>query len=57
MSNYMDLSVTELHDLLKKIDIDEANKIHVNNRKRIIRALTIFEENKINKTKREIKAL
>ena len=50
LSKYDNLSNSELHDLLKKIDIDEANKIHVNNRKRIIRALTIYEENKINKT-------
>ncbi len=42
----------ELHNLLLDVDPIEAKKIHPNNRKRVIRALTIYEQ--FNKTKSEI---
>src|SRR5574344_897799 len=35
------LSNQELFDMLKKMDEKESNKIHINNRKRLIRAITI----------------
>lgn len=49
---YRHLSNEELHLLLEEIDELESMKIHVNNRRRIIRALEIYE--KQNKTKSEI---
>ncbi|MBP5301288.1 MAG: tRNA (adenosine(37)-N6)-dimethylallyltransferase MiaA [Bacilli bacterium] len=41
-----------LHDALKKIDQETANKTHVNNRRRLLRAIAIFLEN--NETKSEL---
>lgn len=38
---YNDKSNEELYELLKEVDIESTEKIHVNNRKRIIRALII----------------
>ena len=38
---YNDKSNGELYELLKEVDIESTEKIHVNNRKRIIRALII----------------
>lgn len=40
----------ELHQMLEKIDEVEANKIHVNNRKRMIRALNMMNKNQIIKS-------
>lgn len=42
MSKYDDYSNEELHNELKKVDEEEAKKIHMNNRKRVLRALQIF---------------
>lgn len=47
---YAQFSNEELHNLLKQIDIKEANKIHINNRRRVIRALEIYETHKQTKT-------
>ena len=44
------LSDAELHERLKEIDPDEAQKIHPNNRKRVLRALAIFRSRGISKT-------
>ena len=41
---YPDLSNEELYELLKKKDPEALEKIHVNNRKRLIRALNIYEK-------------
>lgn len=42
MSKYDNYTNEELHEELRKIDEEEANKIHMNNRKRVLRALQIF---------------
>ncbi len=52
---YVSYSNEELYNLLVKIDPDEANKLHPNNRKRVERALTIFDQ--FHKTKSELIAL
>ncbi len=52
---YISYSNEELYNLLVKIDPDEANKLHPNNRKRVERALTIFDQ--FHKTKSELIAL
>ena len=44
------LSNEHLHELLEEIDPSQANKIHPNNRKRVIRALSIFHHQQTNKT-------
>ena len=53
LNEYDYLSNIELHDKLKKIDFKQSQKIHVNNRRRIIRAIQIFLENKKTKTELE----
>lgn len=40
---YDHLSNEELHDVLKNLNIDSANKIHPNNRKRVLRAIELAE--------------
>lgn len=40
---YDHLSNEELHDILKNLNIDSANKIHPNNRKRVLRAIELAE--------------
>jgi len=40
----------ELHNLLRHIDPKESEKIHENNRKRVIRAIMLYRNNKISKT-------
>lgn len=40
----------ELYAMLKQVDPESANKIHVNNRKRVIRALEIFDETNVKKS-------
>ena len=50
--DYSEFSNEELHKKLEEIDVLEANKIHPNNRKRIIRALNIYFAE--HKTKSEI---
>lgn len=52
ISKYEKMTNEELHALLEKIDIEDSKKIHVNNRKRLIRALTIYETS--GKSKSEI---
>lgn len=42
MSKYEKLSNEELHFELAKIDFEESKKIHMNNRKRILRAIEIY---------------
>ena len=42
--NYEDLSNDILYQLLKDRDIDSTNTIHINNRKRVIRALRICDD-------------
>jgi len=49
---YTHLSNEELHSLLRQIDEVEAENIHHNNRRRVLRALEIYYKNK--KTKSEI---
>lgn len=44
------LSSQELHEKLKEIDPKEAEKIHPNNRKRIIRALSIYMSQNVTKS-------
>ena len=43
---YEDLSNEELYELLKQKDPEALEKIHINNRKRLIRALNIYEKHK-----------
>lgn len=40
---YDNLSNEELHDILKHLNIEAANKIHPNNRKRVLRAIELAE--------------
>ena len=51
-SRYDNYSNEELHNRLAKLDPDEASKIHVNNRKRLIRALILMDN--IHKSKSEL---
>ena len=39
-----------LHEMLKSLDEEEANKIHENNRKRVIRAISLIRTNNIKKS-------
>ena len=41
---YEDLSNEEIYELLKQKDPDALEKIHINNRKRLVRALNIYEK-------------
>lgn len=50
LSKYEHLSNEELYRLLGEIDAISLKSIHVNNRKRIIRALEIYEKNKVSKS-------
>ena len=49
-SNLEKLSNEELWKLLNSLDYDESQKIHQNNRKRLIRAISLIRSNGINKT-------
>lgn len=51
-SQYDHLTNEELHELLRRIDPEEAYKTHPNNRRRILRALEIHAH--LNKTKTEL---
>lgn len=42
MTKYQKMSNAELHDVLEEIDPKEAEKIHMNNRKRVLRAIEIY---------------
>jgi len=50
INEYLELSNEEVYELLKQKDIKEANKLHPNNRRRVIRALNIIENNQISKS-------
>ena len=43
-NQYEDLSNEDIYDLLKQKDPEALEKIHVNNRKRLVRALNIYEK-------------
>ena len=55
LSKYEKLDNKKLHNELKKIDPLSASKIHMNNRKRALRAIAIFLETKHTKTELENK--
>ena len=44
MSKYESLSNEELYEVLKEIDFEETKVIHINNRKRVLRAIQIYLE-------------
>lgn len=48
---YANLSNVELYEILKKLDCDVANKIHQNNRKRVLRAIELINS-PVNKNSR-----
>ena len=52
MSKYQKMTNAELHDALEEIDPKEAEKIHMNNRKRVLRAIEIYLSQ--GKTKSEV---
>ena len=52
-NQYEDLSNEQIYERLKQVDPKALEKIHINNRKRLIRALNIYEKN--NKGISEIK--
>lgn len=52
MSKYQKMTNAELHDVLEEIDPKEAEKIHMNNRKRVLRAIEIYLSQ--GKTKSEV---
>lgn len=51
--DYEDLSNEQLHTLLSKLDKQEASRIPINNRKRLIRALQIIKETNQPKSKKD----
>ncbi len=50
MSKYEEMNNEELHKVLEEIDPVDAKKIHMNNRKRVLRAIEIYLESGKNKT-------
>ena len=44
MSEYEKLTNEELYEILKKVDFEETKTIHMNNRKRVLRAIQIYLE-------------
>ena len=46
-NQYEELSNEELYNRLKEVDPECLNKIHINNRKRLVRALNVYEKHKI----------
>ena len=44
MSEYEKMTNEELYEVLKKVDFEETKNIHMNNRKRVLRAIQIFLE-------------
>lgn len=52
MSKYQKMTNAELHNALEEIDPKEADKIHMNNRKRVLRAIEIYLSQ--GKTKSEV---
>lgn len=55
LSKYDGISNEVLHKKLEEIDPISAEKIHMNNRRRVIRALEIFESNQVSKSELENK--
>ena len=45
-----ELSNEELHKLLEELDIEESKKIHINNRKRLLRAISLIRHSNKKKT-------
>jgi tRNA dimethylallyltransferase len=48
---YLDLSNEELHNILKEKDYDSSLNIHMNNRKRVIQAISRSKDNKVSENK------
>lgn len=46
----LELSNEDLHKLLESLDVDESKKIHVNNRKRLLRAISLIRHSNKKKT-------
>ncbi len=46
----LDLSNEDLHKLLESLDVEESKKIHVNNRKRLLRAISLIRHSNKKKT-------
>jgi len=55
LKQYDNYSNEELHNVLKELDLESANKIHQNNRRRVLRAIEICLTNGESKTKLESK--
>ena len=53
-NKYENLNNKELSELLKKLDLKEAQKIPINNRRRIIRALEIIDDTGVTKSQKDI---
>jgi len=49
-NEYSEYSNEELYELLKEKDLKEANKLHPNNRRRVVRALNIIESSNMKKS-------
>ena len=49
-SDLEELDNESLHKMLSDLDIEEAKKIHVNNRKRLIRAISLIRNNNVKKS-------
>ena len=47
LKKYENYSNEELHNELKNMDLETANKVHPNNRRRVVRALNLIEKNNI----------
>ena len=52
-NKYENLNNKELSELLKKLDLKEAQKIPINNRRRIIRALEIIDDTEVTKSQKD----
>ena len=46
----LDLSNEDLHKLLESLDVEESKKIHINNRKRLLRAISLIRHSNKKKT-------
>ena len=46
----LDLSNDDLHKLLESLDVEESKKIHINNRKRLLRAISLIRHSNKKKT-------
>ncbi len=49
-NNYSSFTNEQLYERLKQLDPISASKIHINNRKRVIRAIQIYDNNKMSKS-------